>query len=322
MTADSFDALVLSLPSKNKTARMRVWRALRGLGCGVLRDGVYLLPKESAGVSRLVELESEVRAAAGFAMTVDLTLRSAAQADSARKLFDRTLEYASLIGQIGAAQKSVPRLGEVEAQKLAQRLRRTFEEIAKRDFYPGEAKRQAQDALAGLENAVQGHFSAGEPHGAKTRIRRLDPLKYQGRVWATRKSPWIDRLASAWLVKRFIDRKARFKWIDKPKDRPKGALGFDFDGAEFTHVGNRVTFEVLLASFGLGSDPGLNKLAATIHFLDVGGVPVAEAGGVEMILKGARDNARSDDELVLAAAKVFDHVYSAYRSAEGPDRNP
>src|SRR5437016_3001493 len=134
MTADSFAALVLSLPSKNKTARMRVWRALRGLGCGVLRDGVYLLPKESAGASRLVELESEVRAAAGFAMTVDLTFRSAAQTDSARKLFDRTGEYASLIGQIGAAQKSVPRLGQLGSQKLAQRLRRTFDEIAKRDF--------------------------------------------------------------------------------------------------------------------------------------------------------------------------------------------
>src|SRR5438105_15564578 len=119
MTADSFAALVLSLATRNKTAGMGIWRALRGLGCGVLRDGVHLLPKESAGASRLVELESEVRAAAGFAMTVDLTLRSAAQADSARKLFDRTGEYASLIGQIGAAQKSVLRLGQVGAQKLA-----------------------------------------------------------------------------------------------------------------------------------------------------------------------------------------------------------
>jgi hypothetical protein len=312
MTNDSYAALVLSFPAKNKTARMRVWRALRSLGCGVLRDGVYLLPSGAAEAARLTELEAQVKAAGGFAMTVELSPNDAAQSDSMRKLFDRTPEYASLIA----------RIRQPGAQKLAQRLRRTFEEIAQRDFYPGEAKRQAQDALAGLESALQGHLSAGEPHGAKARIRRLDPLKYQGRVWATRKSPWIDRLASAWLVKRFIDRKARFKWIDKPKDRPKGAIGFDFDGADFTHVGARVTFEVLLASFGLGGDPGLNKLAATIHFLDVGGVPVAEAGGLEMILKGARDNARSDDELALAAAKVFDHVYSAYRSAEGPQRSP
>jgi len=92
-------------------------------------------------------------------------------------------------------------------------------------------------------------------------------------------------------------------------------LGFDFDGAEFTHVGNRVTFEVLLASFGLDGDRALHQLAATIHYLDVGGIPVADASGLEMILTGARQGARSDDELVLSAAKVFDHVYSAYRSA-------
>jgi hypothetical protein len=104
-------------------------------------------------------------------------------------------------------------------------------------------------------------------------------------------------------------------WIDKPKDRPKDALGFDFDGADFTHVGNQVTFEVLLSSFGLDSDSALNQLAAAIHFLDVGGIPVDEAKGLEMILKGARSKARRDDELVLAAAKVFDHVYAAYRAA-------
>jgi len=77
-----------------------------------------------------------------------------------------------------------------------------------------------------------------------------------------------------------------------------------------------VTFEVLLASFGLDSNPALNRLAATIHFLDVGGIPVEDAKGLETILRGARDKARSDDELILAAAKVLDHVFSAYQSTE------
>jgi hypothetical protein len=275
---------------------------------------VYLLPTGAAQASSFVELESEVKAAGGFAMTVELSLRTSSQCDWVRKLFDRTGEYASLVARIDAAKKSVIRLGQPRADTLVKRLRRSFQEIVKTDFYPGQANTQAQGALAGLESAVQGLFSSDEPHRAKGRIRRLDPARYQGRVWTTRKSPWIDRLASAWLIKRFIDRKARFRWIDKPKDRPRGALGFDFDGAEFTHVGNRVTFEVLLASFGLDSDPALNQLAATIHFLDVGGIPVADASGLEMVLKGARDSAGSDDELVLAAARVFDHVYSAYRS--------
>jgi hypothetical protein len=314
MSTRTFIALVLSLPSKNKTVRMRIWRALHGIGCGVLRDGVYLLPAGAAQASSFVDLESDVKAAGGFAMTVELNLKTPAEFDQVRKLFDRTSEYTSLVTQVNAAKQSLARLGQRRADTLVKRLRRSFQEIVETDFYPGQANRQAQDAVAGLESAVQRLFSSDEPHRAKGRIRRLDPVRYRGRIWATRKSLWIDRLASAWLIKRFIDRKARFRWIDKPKDRPKGALGFDFDGADFTHVSNRVTFEVLLASFGLDSDPALNRLAAIIHFLDVGGIPVDDAKGLEMVLKGARDNARSDDELVRAAAKVFDHVYSAYQS--------
>ena len=314
MTTEPFSALVLSLPSKNKTVRMRIWRALHGIGCGVLRDGVYLLPAAAAQAASLAALESEVKAAGGFAMTVELNLKTSSQLDWVRKLFDRTSAHASLVARINAARKSVTRLGQPRADTLVKRLRRSLQEIVEIDFYPGQAGRQAQGALAGLESTVQGFFSPGEPHGAKGTIRRVDPAKYQGRIWATRKSPWIDRLASAWLIKRFVDRKARFRWIDKPRDRPKGALGFDYDGAEFTHLGNGVTFEVLLASFGLDGDRALNQLAATIHFLDVGGIPVADASGLEMVLRGARDGARNDDELVLAAAKVLDHVYSAYRS--------
>jgi len=315
MNIEPFAALVLSLPSKDKTVRMRIWRALHGIGCGVLRDGVYLLPAGAAQASNFVDLESEVKAAGGFAMTVELNLKTSTQLDWVRKLFDRTTEYASLVTRIDAARKSIARMAQPRADALVKRLHRALQDIVTSDFYSGQASRQAQDSMADLESAVRGLFSSGEPRGAKGRIRRVDPARYQGRVWASRKSPWIDRLASAWLIKRFVDRKARFKWIDKPKDRPRGALGFDFDGAEFTHLGNRVTFEVLLASFSLDGDPALNQLAATIHFLDVGGIPVADASGLEMVLRGARDNARTDDELVLAAAKVFDHVYSAYRSA-------
>jgi hypothetical protein len=314
MPTRTFIALVLSLPSKKKTVRMRIWRALHNIGCGVLRDGVYLLPAGAAQASDFVDLESQVKAAGGFGMTVELNLKTSGQFDRVRKLFDRTSEYASLVARINAAKKSLFRLGQPRADALLKRLRRSFQEIVKIDFYPGQANKQAQDALAGLGSAVQRFFAADEPRKAKGGIRRLNPVRYQGRVWATRRNPWIDRLACAWLIKRFVDRKARFRWIDKPKDRPKGAIGFDFDGADFTHVGNRVTFEVLLASFGLDGDPALSRLAAIIHFLDVGGIPVDDAKGFETILKGARDKARSDDELVVAAARVFDHVHSAYQS--------
>jgi hypothetical protein len=313
MKPPTFSALVLSLPSHNKTVRMRIWRAMHAMGCGVLRDGVYLLPANSAQQARFSDLEADVKAAGGFAMTVEMNFSTTIQFDWACKLFDRTGNYASLVTQINAAEKSLARLPRPRADSLVKRLHRAFGEIAAIDFYPGQAKRQAQDALAGLEHAARNLFSSDEPRKARRKIKSLDPLHYQGRVWATRKSPWIDRLASAWLIKRFVDRKARFAWIDKPRDRPRNAVGFDFDGADFTHVGNRVTFEVLLSSFALDKDPSLNKLAAAIHFLDVGGIPVDDAKGLEMILKGARNKARSDDDLVAAAVKVFDHVYSAYR---------
>ena len=314
MKSSIFIALVLSLPSSNKTVRMRVWRALNAMGCGVFRDGVYLLPGHKAQAVDFADLESEVKAAGGFAMTVEMNFKSSVQSEWARRLFDRTGEYASLITQIQAAEKSLVRLQLPQADALVKRLQRAFQAIDKIDFYPSQAKRQAQDALASLDRAILNLFSPNEPRKAKGRIQRLSALHYQGRVWATRTNPWIDRLASAWLIKRFVDRKARFVWIDKPKERPREALGFDFDGADFTHVGNRVTFEVLLSSFGLDGDPALNQLAAAIHFLDVGGIPVDDAKGLEMILKGARNKAQRDDQLVLAAAKVFDHVYAAYRA--------
>ena len=116
-------------------------------------------------------------------------------------------------------------------------------------------------------------------------------------------------MASAWLIKRFIDPKARFRWLKNPKDCPRAALGFDFDGATFTHVGARVTFEVLVASFGLEDDKALVRLGELVHFLDVGGVPVAEARGLEMILAGAREQHHDDNKLLAEAGKNFDYLY-------------
>src|SRR5439155_1195073 len=206
---DSFNALVLSLPTRNSTLRMRVWRGLKETGCGVLRDGVYLLPASAIDGTVLARMESEIRSNGGFAMTLELKAASTGQFAELRKLF--------------------------------------------------------------------------------------------------------DRLASAWLIKRFIDREARFAWIARPSECPKKAVGFDFDGAEFTHVKNRVTFEVLLASFGLDGDSALAAIGASVHYLDVGGIPVADAKGLETVLKGIKEKARDDDALLAEAMRILDLFYSAYR---------
>jgi hypothetical protein len=280
-----------------------------------LRDGVYILPAESPRAATLVEAESEIKAAGGFAMTVEMNLKTPAQLEHARKLFDRSAEYGGLVARIGAAKAAFQRLGKRKADTLVQRLCRSLEELFEIDFYPGPAQLQAKDAMAALESEAHRLRYPSEPHSAKRKIRRLDPAKYRNRIWATRKDLWVDRLASAWLIQRFIDRKPKFVWIDRPRDRPKGSIGFDFDGAQFTHVDGRVTYEVLLTSFGLDNDPALASIGHAVHFLDVGGIPVADAKGLETILRGIKGTAQSDDQVALESIKVFDHLYSAYAQA-------
>jgi hypothetical protein len=127
---------------------------------------------------------------------------------------------------------------------------------------------------------------------------------------------WIDRVASAWLIRRFIDPKAKFLWLKRVKDCPKRALGFDFDGAEFTHVDSKVTFEVLVCSFGLEEDAGLIRLGALVHHLDVGGIPIAEGPGFATIMAGARKLRSDDDSLLKAMTPVLDSLYAEYADAE------
>ena len=306
---ESFDTLVLSLPTRNSTLRMRLWRALRETGCGVLRDGVYVLPAH-ADPAGLARLETDIRARGGFAMTAALTPKTPAQLADLRKLFDRSADYGVLAKKISSVKASLPRLGSRRGQTAIQRLERALEKLSRIDFFAGEAKAQAAAALAALKAAYRQMYAGGEPRSSKRGLRPLEPGRYQKRVWATRKAPWVDRLASAWLIKRFIDREAKFAWIDRPSECPRNAIGFDFDGADFTHVKSRVTFEVLLASFGLEEDPGLAAIGAAVHFLDVGGIPAPDAKGLETMLKGAREKARSDDALLAEAMRVLDLLYS------------
>ena len=320
MTA--FLALLTSLPTGNSTLRMRMWRALKSTGCGVLRDGVYVLPIEAPQAAALVEAEAEVRAAGGFAMTVELNLKTSTQLEHVRKLFDRSEEYGALVKQLNAAKASLPRLGKRKAGTLFQRLQGVFGELAAIDFYPGQAHLQAKDAMSALEREARMLSSGGEPHASRGKVRRLDPAKYRNRLWATRKDLWVDRLASVWLIRRFIDKNAKFAWVDRPRDRPKGSVGFDFDGAEFTHLENRVTFEVLQTSFGLDDDPALASIGQAVHFLDIGGIPVADARGLETMLRGIKGTARGDDELAREASKVFDHFYSAYAQETRQPQQP
>ncbi|MBI4809686.1 MAG: chromate resistance protein [Nitrosomonadales bacterium] len=291
--------LVTSLPARNTTARMRLWRAVKALGAATLRDGVYLLPSTDSTGEGLRALANDVRAADGSAEVL-LVTATGEQGESFRALFGRTDDYAALIA--ATREKG-------QDEKSLRRLMRDFDTLAAIDYFPGEAREQARAALAELA----ARLSPGEPSTIHGNLRRLASSDYSGRTWATRKHLWVDRMASAWLIRRFIDRKAKFLWLDAPAVCPAKALGFDFDGATFTHIDGRVTFEVLAASFGLEADVAIARIGAIVHCLDVGGVPVPEAAGIEAVLAGLRATVPDDDKLLTAAGRIFDSLYRNYQ---------
>ncbi|HQR03581.1 MAG TPA: chromate resistance protein [Rhodocyclaceae bacterium] len=191
-------------------------------------------------------------------------------------------------------------------------VRKDLEIIAAIDFFPNEQLDVARRALTDAERRLTRQFAPDEPEATGGAVPRLDQSDYQGRLWATRSRLWVDRIASAWLIHRFIDRDARFVWLKDIKDCPADALGFDFDGATFTHVGNLVSFETLLASFGLDTDRGLVRLGALVHALDVGDGVTPESRGFEAILEGARQRHTGDDRLLEEISPMLDSLYAYF----------
>ena len=315
-TRPAWQVLIVSLPTQHSTERMRVWRALKALGCGVLRDGVYLLPAQQARIV-FARQAADVMAAGGQAYVLELEAASEQQEDDFRALFDRDADYAALKIEIEALRAKLKRPKSTLAREAAQ-LQKNFAGVAAMDYFPGAAREQLELLLDEVLQQVNAQLNPDEPQAIAGKIKRLERSDYQGRTWATRKRLWVDRMASAWLIARFIDHQASFKWLAKPADCPKRALGFDFDGATFTHVGSRVTYEVLMANFGLEEDPALARIGGLVHCLDVGGVPVAEAAGLEAVLKGLREQAANDDVLLAAAAMVFDGLYAGFLKTDYP----
>ena len=305
--------LVLSLPTENATARMRAWRALKASGAAVLRDGVYLLPKREACHRVLFAVASDVQSAGGSAHLLNVVAEEGAAYEP---LFDRSDDYAALLAETGAARLALAADTALETLKQARKLRKGLTALTEIDFFPGEAKRQAEAAVAELEDLTHRVLSPNEPRARPGEIVRLAAADYRNRRWATRARPWVDRLACAWLIRRHIDARATFLWLAQPDDCPPDAIGFDFDGATFSHVGAKVTFEVLLAAFGL-ERPALMRLGVLVHFLDVGGVEPPEASGVERVMAGLREAITDDDQLMLVASGVFEGLQVAFETEVG-----
>ncbi len=306
--------LVISLPANGASSRMRTWRTLKSLGCGALRDGVHLLPASPAHVEALQAVADETIAEGGSAWL--LPLAASAEQDTAfRALFDRSDAYAELAQALALARKTLASQTPPETARQAKRLRKDFDALRAIDFFPNDASLRGEALWEDFAGTVDTVLSPGEPHAAEGPIRRLERAGFHGRTWATRRRMWVDRVASAWLIRRFIDPEARFLWLASPGDCPPDALGFDFDGAAFTHIGDKVTFEVLLASFGLDGDAGLVRLAQIVHALDVGGEATPEALGFEAIMGGARRRLDDDDRLLEEMGSVLDSLHAHFSQA-------
>ena len=305
--------LVISLPTSSATGRMRIWRALKALGCVALRDGAYLLPAGPGRGEALRELAHECEREGGSAWLMTVIPDSADDDAAYRQLFDRSEQYAELRKSWKSENRALRSLSMTELTRLKRRLEKELDALRASDFFPSEASVEAEAAWVDFSKRIEALLSPDEPHETAGQVPRLDAAAYRGRTWATRRRLWVDRVASAWLIRRFIDPDASFRWLAKPSDCPKSALGFDFDGAAFTHVDDRVTFETLMASFGLEDDLALARLATIVHVLDVGGEPVAEAVGFEAVMAGARERISDDDALLAEMSNVLDSLYAHFQ---------
>ena len=303
---------VTSLPTENATLRQRSWRALKASGAAVLRDGVYLLPDQGEHKSTLESIAKDVLSGGGTALVLNTDEPTG---EDFKRLFDRKDEYIALLEQVTKAGAALTDTTAHDVLKQVRKLRKGFAQLCDIDFFPDESQKQLNNALCDLEQACSYSLSPNEPRVISGSIATLHIKDYQGRLWATRARPWVDRLASAWLIRRFIDTSATISWLNKPEDCPQKALGFDFDGAIFSHVGSRVTFEVLAASFGLTS-PAMVRLGLLVHYLDVGGVQPAEASGIESLLQGLRQTIEDDDQLLATASTVFDGLLFTFQQSE------
>jgi len=306
--------LAASLPGRQSgTARVRLWRALKDAGAASLRDGVTLVPALPAIRERLAAIAKDIEAEGGTAWIFHLEGQSPTVEKKLKRLFDRSEIYHALAPAIAGLRREIATYDEAEARRRFRDIEQDLRAVLEIDFFPGTARAHSRGNLDKLRAAIDARFSPQEPSRAAGNVPRRKRRDFHGALWATRRRLWVDRAASAWLIRRFIDPQARFEWLAKPADCPDEAHGFDFDGAEFTHVEDRVTFEVLLTAFRLDGDPGLDGLARLVHYLDVGGgKPVVEAAGFEAVLTGLRDSCADDDALLVAVTPVLDALYQHF----------
>ena len=300
--AEPADWLLLlhQLPAKPAYARVKLWRRLQSLGAVAVKNAVYALP---AGAQAQEDFEwalKEITAAGGEGMIVEARLIDGLSDEAVRGLFNsaREADYRTLAKELRAVEKDAP-------QTQVARLRAEAARIVAIDFFGANGREDVEARLAALS------VSDAAP------VRATKPLvSGSGHVWVTRRAVHVDRIGSAWLIRRFIDPQASFKFVPAKGYRPRpGELRFDMFEAEFTHEGDRCTFEVLLQRSGL-DEPALAAISEIVHDIDLkdGKFARAEAGGIAALVDGLARADISDHERIERGGALFDNLYALFRS--------
>jgi hypothetical protein len=297
--------LIHQLPPKPDYLRVKVRRRLQRLGALPVKNTVYVLPNRAETVEDFEWLREEIEAEDGDATLCAASFVGGLTDDELESLFraERDAEYADIAR---AARTSAASSEASVARADIERLRRRLQDVGRTDFFGAAGRADAERAIDELQAQTTGGVDrAPTGSGGVADVR--------GRTWVTREGVFVDRIASAWLVKRFIDPDATFKFVRGKSYRPRpGELRFDMYHAEYTHERDRCTFETLLARFDLADDPGLQAIAEIVHDVDLKdekfGRP--EAAGVAAVLAGvARVNASDADRLQQGGA-IFEGLYA------------
>jgi hypothetical protein len=308
---------VHQLPAKPSNLRVRTWRRLQQLGAVAVKQAVYVLPDSPSTREDFEWLKSEIEAAGGeasifLAGTVD-TWSSDELTEEFRRA--RETDYGSLARAVdrelaAARRKRAPRRSRQAATRIVDTLRRRLAAVEAVDFFGSAGRDRVVVLIAELQEALSGG-AGGVSHDAT-------PRAYAGRTWVTRPRPGIDRMGSAWLIKRFIDREARFGFVDRPPTAGD-AVPFDMFGVEFTHRGEWCTFETLVHAFGIG-DAAVERLATIVHDLDLkdGRFGPPEASAVGAMVDGLQALYTEDRTLLESGMTMFEALYRSFALSGRP----
>jgi len=309
--------MVHLLPLRPVNARVKTWRRLQALGAIALKNSVYVLPNTDQCREDLEWIKTEVEAMQGEATFFTANSLESFSHDEIVAAFRKAREadYAALVRD---ADDLVARMGRRTGKGRASRrpaaLREQLSRLEKITFFPPRNRGTAVAAIARLEAAMArtAKSSSTPQHTSDAPLR---PSDYRRRVWVTRPRPGVDRMASAWLIRRFIDPHARFVFADTPPSDGR-SLPFDMYGVEFGHTGQRCTFETLAARFAI-KDAAVRWLAPIVHDVDLkdGHYDTPEAPGVEQLIAGLRATHKNDNELLEHGIEMFEAFANSKKRA-------